>query len=726
MLRPEQMSKISVTGSKRVMESAIETVHEQNLLHVSEYDGSWEGFEPGDPESEAESASETLVTVRSIESILGVEAEDAEGSRVVTDADIEEELTAVQSEANRLDDRRDDLRDELRSVEERVDGIEPFVELGIELHLLSGYDSLEVAVGEGEEDEIERELLDADGVDQFEIESGEGGSPLAVFVYPSETADPDVLEDVLVGTGFNAYEVPDAGGAPESYLRELESERQRLRTELKDVESELEELTERYAEFLLAAEETLSIEVQKAEAPLSFATTENAFIAEGWIPSEEYIAFKSALKEELGDSINVEEVERASFTSDGDTHHEAVADGGRTAPPSDSTDGGTTIGSDEPPVVQDNPGSVKPYELLVQAVSRPSYKEFDPTALVFLTFPTMFGFMIGDLGYGLLYTLIGGYLYTNFDSVGLKSMGGVTITAGLSTMLFGILYGEVFGLHVLGDVLFGGSPPLHKGLQPHYSYWATAWVLISAIAALVHLNIGYIIGFVEELEFHGFKEALVEKGSWILGMNGLWIFIFSEIYADTKPDFLYTAFASGEKAAFSLGFTGFSEPVGYLGLALFVLGAALLGLGAPAELIEVFDMLVNVLSYARLSAVLLAKAGMAFVVNLLFFGVYVTGHGGDAEWHFATGHMPNVGDMSHGHEVTEIMFGGLVHGGVATVLVGLLVLVFGHLLVLALGVTSAGLQSVRLEYYEFFSKFYDGGGSPYDPFGYEREHSRSE
>ncbi len=724
MLRPEQMSKISVTGSKRVMESAIETVHEQHLLHVSEYDGSWEGFEPGDPDAEAESASEKLVRLRSIESILGIEQSDVEGSRVITGDAIEEELPEVQAEANRLDDRRDEVRDELRTVEEQIDSIEPFVELGIELHLLAGYESLQVAVGDGDEAEIERTLLDADGVNRYDIESANGG-PLAVFVYPSENAGDDVLDEALVGTGFNAYEVPDAEGAPESYLRELESNRQQLRSELEEVEADIEELKERHAEFLLAAEESLSIAVQKAEAPLSFATTKNAFIAEGWIPTEEYTQFKAALKNELGDSIDVEEVERASFTSDGDTHHEAVADGGRTAPPSASTDGGT-VSAENPPVVQNNADVVRPYELLVQAVSRPSYKEFDPTVLVFLTFPTMFGFMIGDLGYGILYTLIGGYLYTNFDSVGLKSMGGVTITAGLSTMLFGVLYGEIFGLHVLGDVLFGGSPPMHKGLQPHYSYWATAWVLISAIAALVHLNIGYLVGFVEELEFHGFREALVEKGSWILGMNGLWIFIFSKVGADTKPDFLYTAFASGEKAAFSLGFAGFSEPVGYFGLGLFVLGAALLGLGAPAELIEVFDMLVNVLSYARLSAVLLAKAGMAFVVNLLFFGVYVTGQGADAEWHFATDAMPEVGAMYHGHEVTDIMFGGLIHGGVATVLVGLLVLVFGHLLVLALGVTSAGLQSVRLEYYEFFSKFYDGGGSPYNPFGYERRHSRNE
>ena len=104
-------------------------------------------------------------------------------------------------------------------------------------------------------------------------------------------------------------------------------------------------------------------------------------------------------------------------------------------------------------------------------------------------------------------------------------------------------------------------------------------------------------------------------------------------------------------------------------------------------------------------------------------GVYVTGEGSEAAFHFGLGHMPEVGTMSHGHEVTEIMFGGLVHSGPAMLIVGLLVLVLGHALVLALGVTSAGLQAVRLEYVEFFGKFYGGGGREYEPFGYERRYT---
>jgi V/A-type H+-transporting ATPase subunit I len=156
-------------------------------------------------------------------------------------------------------------------------------------------------------------------------------------------------------------------------------------------------------------------------------------------------------------------------------------------------------------------------------------------------------------------------------------------------------------------------------------------------------------------------------------------------------------------------------------LAVFVLGLILLARASLIEVVEFLNVLVNVLSYTRLAAVLLAKAGMAFVVNLLFFGVYVTESAAGDEWHFGVGYMPKVGDLSHGHEVTEIMFGGLLHGGAAAIVVGVLVLVLGHLLVLILGVTSAGLQAIRLEYVEFFNKFYRGGGRRFKPFGRDRE-----
>ncbi|WP_137286604.1 V-type ATP synthase subunit I [Halorussus salinisoli] len=731
MLRPERMSKVSVTGSRAVMDDVIETVHELNLVHLSDYDGSWEGFEPGDPVEGAEKASEKLVTVRSLESILDIDEEDAGPNRIVTDEALEDELESVRTEVNELDDRRSELENELRDVEDRLGSVKPFADLGIDLDLLSGYETLQVAVGEADEEEVRQTLADADAISEFGTFSGDG--TVAVFAYPEDATDDDALDEVLVGVDFASLEIPDAEGSPEEYVEELEHERQKLVSELDSVENEVENVKLDTAGFLLAAEEKLSIDVQKAEAPLNFATTENAFVAEGWIPTDRYTELASALGDAVGDRVEVDELERASYDAHEAHGHEEPAAHDETAEGEVAADGGTTMDDDQPPVVQDNPGAVKPFELLVETINRPRYFEFDPTVVLFLTFPAFFGFMIGDLGYGLLYVGIGYWLYRSFDNPAFKSLGGIALWAGGFTALFGVLYGEIFGLHLIathfweGALGFGG-PPIKKGLQPVNADFALSWMTLSVLAGLAHMTVGYIFGFVEEVG-HDPVDAVLESGSWVLLFAGIWTWIFSTQVSGTKPDFLYTVF-DGEP--FALGFSGFSPEVGTLGLALGGVGFLLYlagevkhfgGPGVVIGALESLSVLSDALSYTRIAAVLLAKAGMAFAVNLLFFGVYVTGEGSHAEWHFGLGHMPEVGTMYHGHEVTSHMFGGLVHSGIGGLLVGLLVLVIGHLLVLALGITSAGLQAVRLEYVEFFGKFYEGGGEEYEPFGYERSYT---
>jgi V/A-type H+-transporting ATPase subunit I len=763
------MSKVSVTGSKRVLSEVVDATHDLNLLHVTEYDGAWEGFEPGEPAPGAEDASEKLVTVRSLESILSVDADDAGPRRVLDDDELEAELAEVRDRVNELDDRRDELGDELRAVEESIEAAEPFVDLGIDLDLLRGYEHVEVAVGEGDADAVERALVDAAGVGSFELYAGDETDVLAVVARPAPTAAPGAVGEALVGTEFAALEVPDAEGPPEEHVADLERRRERLTSEIAATEDRLEEVRAEAAGFLLAAEEELAVDVERTEAPLSFATTENAFVAEGWIPSERYTEFSRHVSDAVDGHVEIEELERASFGADGteQLREELPGSGsgeagGRGQPAATDGGGGSGVGDaradggnvvmrdDDPPVVQDNPDAVRPFELLVRAVGRPTYSEFDPTVILFLTFPAFFGFMIGDLGYGLLYTGIGYALYSRFESPGFRSMGGITVAAGLFTMLFGVLYGEFFGLHLITDLFWVGTlglshPPIEKGLSPDQISWAQAWLVVSLLVGILHLNVGYLLDFVENLEFHGAKEAVLETGSWILMMNGLWIWVFSRTLTGSKPAFLFSLFdgtgtppeASGEfaHAVVGLGFNGFPAmelfalpaAIPILGgfpisvpLLVFFLGLGLLAAGEPVEVVEFLQVLVNVLSYTRIAAVLLAKAGMAFTVNLLVFGAYEH----DGAFHFLLGHGPEWAIGEYGAEA--ILFPGLVHSGAAAVLVGLVVLLLGHLLVLALGVTSAGLQAVRLEYVEFFGKFFEGGGREYEPFGHERRHTAEE
>jgi V/A-type H+-transporting ATPase subunit I len=755
MLRPERMSRVSVTGSKRVIDDVIETVHDLQLLHVTEYDGSWDGFEPGNPQEGADEASQKLVTVRSLKSILGVTEEDAGPSnQIVTGEALDEQLEEIRQEVNELDDRQDDLRDELRSVEEQIDTMEPFVDLGIDLDLLRGYDSLAVSVGEGDDDSVHAALSESD-IETYEI--FEEDNVVAVFAHTDE----GTLQDALVNATFTALEVPDGDGDPEEYLEELSHRKQQLESKLTTVEDELEEKRLDVGGFLLAAEEELTIEVQKREAPLTFATTDNAFVAEGWIPSSEVPGFESALYDAVGDHVEIAELEQAEYDEDGHVvdHGEVdqggepggqptAADGGEEDVAADGgdgkarADGGTvTMGAASPPVIQDNSGPVKPFEALVEVINRPKYSELDPTLILFLTFPAFFGFMIGDLGYGILYMGIGYWLMKSFDSDVVRSLGGVGLLSGLFTAIFGVLYGEFFGLHQLGEIVWGGNPPIHKGLQPHFVYYAYAWLLVSAIVGVLHLVVGRLFDFVNNLH-HGVGEAFMESFSWIIMTVSLWVWVFTRTATQAKPNFMWEVFATEgatnpvtgeviENVALPLGFNGFPRvglftiPIGgfdlvvdpgllgiFVGLGLVVMAEG--GIGLIESITETFG---HVISYTRIAAVLLAKAGMALAVNLLVFGA--TLH--DGEFHF-------IFFMDSAPNPDFVVFAGLVNGEGAAALiggaiVGIIVLVLGHLLVLVLGITSAGLQAVRLEYVEFFGKFYEGGGKAYSPFGHEREHT---
>ena len=768
MLRPKRMSKVSVTGSKPVMDDVIEAVHGLNLVHLSEYDGRWDGFDNGTPLEGGDEASENLVTVRALKSILGVTEDDAGPSRIVTD-DLEDQLEEVRREANELDDRREAVRNDLTEIEEQVDGMEPFAKLGIDLDLLWGYDSLSVAVGEGDPEAVEAALAGLDCATEVFAEDD--------VVAAVAHTDADRLNDTLVEAEFAAVEVPHEEGDPEEYLAELEHRKQKLESKLETVEGELEDLRYDAAGFLLAAEEELAIEARKAEAPLSFATTENAFVAEGWIPTERYDEFEAAVADAVGDHADIEELEVAAYDRHGhaETHEEvrdegeatgtveapaatageaaeasdgpdaddeaaepveATADGGgevrsdggeastASRPSSEPrSDGGVvTMGEDDPPVIQDNPGITKPFELLTKAVGRPNYSELDPTIVLFLTFPLMFGFMIGDVGYGLIYTGIGYWVYANFESDAFKNFGIVAAAAGAMTTVFGVLYGEIFGLHLVTEYLWVDAvglkhAPIEKGLSPATSYWAEAWFVLTALFGLLHLNVAYVFEFVENRSLHGTREAVIESGSWLLAFNGMWLFIFSDFLRDSKPDLLFEVFDSGEGAAFALGFSGFPAEVGMVGVGMLAVGMALLVFGPAYELIELHITLAHTLSYLRIAAVLLAKAGMAFAVNLLFFGAYQE----KGEFHFMLSHGPEY-VLEH-HEEATIMFPGMIHGGVGLLAFGVVVLLVGHLVVLLLGITSAGIQSIRLEYFEFFSKFYEGSGRVYSPFGAERSHT---
>ncbi len=135
------------------------------------------------------------------------------------------------------------------------------------------------------------------------------------------------------------------------------------------------------------------------------------------------------------------------------------------------------------PVALRNPGFLGPFELLVNTYARPRYQEIDPTILIAITFPLLYGAMFGDVGHGLVLAAIGWLLSKR------SSLGGLLIACGLSGTIFGFLFGSIFGFEeILPHHPFFGQFVL---IQPMHSIIQILGIAI--VAGIVLLNAGILL-----------------------------------------------------------------------------------------------------------------------------------------------------------------------------------------------------------------------------------------
>jgi V/A-type H+-transporting ATPase subunit I len=189
-------------------------------------------------------------------------------------------------------------------------------------------------------------------------------------------------------------------------------------------------------------------------------------------------------------------------------------------------------------------------------------------------------------------------------------------------------------------------------------------LFISMMIGFLHLALGFGLGFYNKSVRFGMKHAFMEKFSWLMILAGGWFLLIWLIDALIQP-------------LGWMGFPGLSYYI-FIALALIIPGTimAYIGEGGGA-ILELPGLMSNVLSYTRLTAIAMSKAGLALAFNTLAFTI--------------------IG-LSGINAVFAIM-----------------VFVVGQLMVFILGIISAGMHSVRLHYVELFQKFYEGGGKSFNP-----------
>lgn len=320
---------------------------------------------------------------------------------------------------------------------------------------------------------------------------------------------------------------------------------------------------------------------------------------------------------------------------------------------------GQNLESTKPPTKLKNPKVFKPFEMFVSMYGLPAYNEIDPTIFLSLTYTIMFGMMFGDAGQGICLAL-GGLLLYKFKK---QDLAAIISLAGISSTIFGLLYGSLFGYEDLIPTLW---------VKPMKD---TMTVLMVAIGFGIFL---IIVAMIMNI-FNGIKAKDPEKIFFDTnGIAGLIFYI--SVLSTALLAFMKKSMPATIILVLLIGIPliliFLKEPLGRLLKHKTELIPGNKGMFFLESFFELFEVLLsyitNTVSFVRVGAFALSHAGMMEVVLML---------GKATESH------PN-----------------------------LLIIILGNIFVAALEGLIVGIQVLRLEYYEMFSRFYRGNGKEFKPF----------
>jgi V/A-type H+-transporting ATPase subunit I len=651
MLKPEQMSRLLIVASKDQMAPVISELYSHHVFHIEDFVEAgakgYEGFKIGTPLSGASEASGDLVKIRAIQNAFSISSEDFEAkerhNQSALQGLIERELPAIEKEVEDLTQKRSKLDTKVKEFEQKVAEIAPFVGIPGDLDLYRGYSRFVVFAGF-----VDREPSISVPHEMF-FAKGKAKNFMVVIV-PSDQRN--IVEGVLQEAGYQAVPVPEESGVPQERITFYTSQIALIKKEIEEINRKLDAIKEKHAEFLVACEEILKVRVEKTEAPLRFATTNQTFVADGWVPSGSVEKIRQALVNATGGKIFVTVLPT-------DPEHDSV------------------------PVEYDNPSFAKPTQMLMDVYSRPKYTELDPTLTLSIVFPLFFGLILGDVGYGLILLAMCLVLRKYLKGDEGAQLLIVLRNASISSIIFGLLFGEflgfalpwrpvIFSRHLnIGEHAAGHGPNIPELL------------MLSIWLGLLHITLGRVLGMINHSrQDHGDHriKAVMANFGWLAVMWGLLIVIWSIAALPLMPDL-----TSLPKLVMNFNSASIA------GALVLVIGVIFIARDSALEVVELPTIISHVLSYTRIVAVGLSSVAIAMVVNFMAINMLI-----------------------------EPQLGNITITGVLLIILGVFVFVIGQTLNLALGILGSGLHSIRLNYVEFFTKFYKGGGTKYSPFGLRR------
>ena len=537
--------------------------------------------------------------------------------------DIEERLSNFRkdSEADKAD---------IREREQIIKQILPLSSLNINMDELFHFSFIKFRFGMAPKDLYNRQKKYLDELDVVVVPVSEEGNNIWLsYFMPASAAQ--VVDNVFATMGFTRVRISDdVKSTPKITIDRMKSEIAHLQEKLKQAGENMEKyLEERREEFIRLFHKVIYLNKLNEVKRLCSHSHETFFMI-GWIPCADY----DRLTKEIAaiDQIVI-------GCEDPDCVINAT-----------------------PPTVMKNNRFLKPFESLVTMYGLPSANEIDPTPLLAITFVLMFGFMFGDVGQGAIIAILGLVLY----KIKKIPLGGVMVYVGISSTIFGFVYGSVFGNEEILSPIW--MSPLHSK---------------SNINTILYVSVGYgafiiiitmIANIINCIKMRKWGRLLFDKNglAGLLFYGGLVAVVL--IYIKTGR-FILSGLVLIPVIFIPALMILFKEPLENLILRKDHIMPKEKGIYFVESGFDIFETLLSffssTVSFARVGAFALNHAGLSLAVWTLY------------------GMMKGAG--------------------------GILTVIIGNVITIGLEGLIVGIQCMRLEFYEMFGRYYIGEGHEFKP-----------
>ena len=572
------MSKVQVIGPKARLDNVLEELHKLEMVHLIDIkDEKFEVSPLSLDERHAARADELRFLIAELEALLDLLGPDSEHAEVREDlvpgsvdtGSLRVQLAGVSPGVEKLQGRIEALEDEqvvLPRYAEPLRQLLPLVpELADldeqELNLLR-LDTVALVLNTNDETIVEMlrdELAETVGR-RFELvyKNIEEGAIGCVLVFTHE--DAGEIQSLLGQEHVRHVALPEeyTNLSLRGAVAEMEDRISGLPVRLKAARVELDDLLRPHEPEWRTLLAGLRAELEQLDAAVLVGETDHTFVAAYWLPKKEVSHLREELEARIGSEVLVEELKVNRY-------------------------------DEKMPVLMHNQKVARPFEGLVKFLDLPNPGTLDPTGLMTLFLPLIFGAMVGDVVYGALLFVGALFIKRRFTEPGMiRDLGSVMLIGSVWAVIFGVIFGEALGN--LGKNLLGYDWALWfyrpEGLVP---------LLIFAIAlGATHVVLGLVLGI-----WQGWQEQhrgeVAERLGTLLAIVG--VFGIAGLASGMLPAGVVTPSIAGI----------------IVGLVLIMVANGRMGLlMGPLELIGALG---NILSYLRIAAVGLASAYLAIVAN---------------------------------------------------------------------------------------------------------------